>query len=366
VNLAILIGQFPPGVFGGAELQAEQWARRLATRHRVTVVTRCNAEAPAGRAARDGFDVIRLPVSRLPLVRTLRDLATIRRTVTALTPRPDLLMCFQTFISGYAGVGLQRSLGIPAVVWVRGEDELRLRASPIARWTSPGVWRQARGVIVQSPEIRDALLSELPADRRAQVAAHLECVPNGIQLPAPRAAGAREDRVLTVGRLIDIKGMDVAIDAVAAAGARLTIAGDGPERQRLEQHAARLGADVRFAGFVEREALADLYRDAACVVLASRFGEGFPNVVLEAMAHGCPVIASRVTGVSELIEDGVNGLLVPPGDPPALRLAIARIQGDPELGARLGAAARHTAEAYAWERVEPRLAALLERWGRPA
>ncbi len=206
VNLAILIGQFPPGVFGGAELQAEQWAVRLATRHVVTVVTRANPQAPAGRTSRDGFDVIRLPVSRWPGLRSFRDLGAIRRAVKELEPRPDLLLCFQTFISGFAGVGLQRSLGIPAVVWVRGEDELRLRAIRIARWTSPGVWRQARGVIVQSPEIRDALLSELPAGRRAEVAAHLECVPNGIRLPAPHAAGARGDRVLTVGRLVDIKG----------------------------------------------------------------------------------------------------------------------------------------------------------------
>jgi glycosyltransferase involved in cell wall biosynthesis len=366
MNLAFLIGQFPPGVFGGAELQAEQWARRLATRHRVTVVTRSSPQAAAGRTTRDGIDVIRVPVSRWPGLRSFRDLAAIRRVVKELEPRPDLLLCFQTFISGFAGVGLQRSLGIPAVVWVRGEDELRLRAIPSARWTSPGVWRQARGVIVQSPEIRDALLSELPADQRPEVAAHLECVPNGIRLPAPRAASARGDRVLTVGRLVDIKGMDVVIDAVAAAGARLTIAGDGPERQRLEQRAAQLRADVRFAGFVAPEALADLYRDAACAVLASRFGEGFPNVVLEAMAHGCAVIATRVTGVGELIEDGVNGLMVPPGDPRALGAAMTRLAGDRGLAERLGAAARHTAEGYAWERVEPRLEALLERWGARA
>ncbi len=84
------------------------------------------------------------------------------------------------------------------------------------------------------------------------------------------------------------------------------------------------------------------------------------------MAHGAPVIATRVTGVGVLIEDGVNGLLVPPGDALALRAAIARLAGDRGLAERLGAAARRTAEGYAWERVEPRLEALLEQWGRLA
>jgi len=361
VQLAILIGQFPPGVFGGAELQAAQWATRLAARHRVTVVTRANPEAPAGRTARDGFDLIRVPVSHTPVLRTLQDLAAIRGAVAGLSPRPDLLLCFQTFISGFAGVALQSSLGIPAVVWVRGEDEIRMRRSLRARWTSPRTWAQARGVIVQSGEIADALRAELGADARRTIDAHLEVVPNAIQLPAPAPFEGRSRRVLTVGRLIPIKGMDVVIDA-AAGSWPLTIAGDGPERATLAERAALRGGEVRFEGFVAHDALAPLYREAACVVLASRFGEGFPNVVLEAMAHGCPVIATRVTGVAELIEDGVNGLLVLPGDPASLRLAIARVMDDPGFAARLGAAARNTAEAYAWERVVPKLEALLERW----
>lgn len=365
MNLAFLIGQFPPGVFGGAELQAEQWARRLATRHRVTVVTRSNAAAPAARTHRDDFELVRLPVSRLPLVRTLRDLAAIRRTVAALDPRPDLLVCFQTFLSGYAGVGLQAELGVPAVVWVRGEDEIRMKASARTRLTSPRTWRRARGVIVQSRELGDALLGELPPDARRAVEEHLEVVPNAIELPAMVSFAGRGPRVVSVGRMIPIKGMDVVIDAVAGSSA-LTLAGDGPERDALAARAAQRGAEVQFEGFVPRTELGRLYRDAACVVLASRFGEGFPNVLLEAMAHGCPVIATRVTGVRELIEDGVSGLLVPPGDVPALRAAIARLADDRGLAERLGAAARRTAEGHAWERVEPRLETLLERWGRPA
>jgi glycosyltransferase involved in cell wall biosynthesis len=122
--------------------------------------------------------------------------------------------------------------------------------------------------------------------------------------------------------------------------------------------------NARFAGFVERSDLARLYSGALCVVLAARRGEGLPNALLEAMAWGLPVIATPVAGVRELVRHEVNGLLVPPGDPARLAGALERIVHDPSLAARLGCEARRTAQAYAWERVRPRLEAVLERWAR--
>lgn len=367
MNLVILVGRFPPGPQGGAERQAECWARRLTARHRVTVVTRREPPHPPGRETRDGFEVMRLPLSRVPIWKTWRDAVGIERTVRSLDPRPDLLLCFQSFISGWAGVRVQQRLGIPAVVWIRGEGEYLLGERSIESLLNPGTWKVARGVLVQSEQGRQALLDALDRHARpahAAVAAHLEVVPNGIELPdAPPAGPASSDaRVLTVGRLIPEKGMDTVIEAVAALPGRLTIAGTGTERARLEALAAQRGADVRFAGFVARDGLSALYRDASCVVLASRRGEGLPNVMLEAMAWARPVIATPVAGVQGLVVDEVNGLLVPPDEPGALRDALGRLAREPGLAARLGAEARRTAETYAWERVQPRLERVLERW----
>src|SRR4249920_2651393 len=126
MDLALLIGHFPPAAYGGAELQAESWAKRLATRHRVTVLTRADDERPPGRETRDGFLLERLPVSRVPGWRSVSDVRAIERALSLLAPRPALLLCFQTFISGLAGTVAGRRLGIPAVVWVRGEAEYRL------------------------------------------------------------------------------------------------------------------------------------------------------------------------------------------------------------------------------------------------
>ncbi|MBI1797525.1 MAG: glycosyltransferase family 4 protein [Candidatus Eisenbacteria bacterium] len=363
MNLAFLIGHFPPGAFGGAELQAEGWARRLAARHRITVITRRDPPSQPAIERRDGFDVVRLPVSRVPLARTALDLAAISRAIGRLAPRPDLALCFQTFISGLAGVRAQQRFGIPAVVWVRGESEYALRGAWAARAIAPRVWARACGVLVQSDAVRagllDALAEAAPAVRAA-VVAKLDVVPNGIDLPD--AVAPPGGRVLTVGRLIPEKGMDVVIDAVAGLQGQLTVAGAGPERERLEARARRHGLEARFEGFVDRERLATLLREAWVVVLAARRGEGLPNAVLEAFAEGRPVIGTPIAGVRDLIVDGVNGLIVPPGDPHALRDALARLSHERGLAERMGRAARETAAAYAWPRVVPRLEAALERW----
>jgi len=184
-------------------------------------------------------------------------------------------------------------------------------------------------------------------------------VPNGLDLAEPPFTPG--SGVLVVGRLIPEKGVDVVVDAVAGLRGRLTVAGDGPQRARLEARARRHGLDARFEGHVSSARLGTLYREAACVVLASRRGEGMPNALLEAFAYARPVVATPVAGVRGLVQDGVNGLLCPSGDARALRERLARLADEPELAGRLGEAARATAERFGWERVEPLLEVVLER-----
>src|SRR5262249_53723012 len=140
-----------------------------------------------------------------------------------------------TFVSGLAGTYAGGRLGIPAVVWVRGEAEYRLGDSRLHRWLSPNVWRRAVGVLVQSETGRTELLRELERWSRANVARvreRLAVVENGLELPEPSPVPAN-GRVLSVGRLIPEKGMDVVIAACAHGGSPVTIAGEGPERAAL-------------------------------------------------------------------------------------------------------------------------------------
>ena len=363
MNLALLIARFPPGVVGGAEIQAQEWARRLAEHHRVTVITRRDPRDQLEYESRDGFVVRRLPQSPIPAWRTWADLRAIARTVASLSPKPDLLLCFQTFVSGLAGVRLQRRYGIPAVVWIRGELEFRMSSGWRARRIGPRVWRQAAGLLVQTDEVRAAFLREVRGIRPnlpELLERRLSVVPNGLELPqGPFERGAG---VLCVGRLIENKGFDSVIDAMAGHGGQLTIAGDGPARGDLEERAARLRVEARFEGAVPRGRLDHLYRAAGIVILPARRGEGLPNALLEAMAYARPVIATPIAGVRDLIVDGVNGLLVPSDDPGALRRALGRLQGDSDLGLRLGSAARDTAAAFAWSSVTPKLETALERY----
>jgi glycosyltransferase involved in cell wall biosynthesis len=327
----------------------------------VTVIARRERGRPAGRETWNGHEVVRLPVAPVPVVRAALDVSATVRTVAELAPRPDLLLCFQTFVSGLAGVRASAHTEIPAVVWVRGESEYRLSRGRM-RWISPWVWQRARGVLVQSETVRAELLAEISkrssAKARDELAAKLEVVPNGLDLPSPPLPAG--SGVLSVGRLVALKRMDVVLDAAAACGMRVTIVGDGPERTALESRQS--AANASFEGAVPRERLAELYRRAGVVVLAST-REGFPNVLLEAMAHARPVIATPVGGVRDLVRDGENGLLVPPGDVAALAAALRRVEGDRALASRLGAAARLTAEGFAWDTTRARLEPLLERWG---
>jgi glycosyltransferase involved in cell wall biosynthesis len=127
----------------------------------------------------------------------------------------------------------------------------------------------------------------------------------------------------------------------ATAGMKLVVAGDGPLRNLVPEA----------LGFVPHEELGELYDRAALVVCPS-YREGLPLCVLEAMAHGKPVVASAVGGIPELVEDGVTGLLVEPGDVAGLRAAIERLLADPALRRRLGRGARaRVAERCSWDRV---------------
>jgi glycosyltransferase involved in cell wall biosynthesis len=185
--------------------------------------------------------------------------------------------------------------------------------------------------------------------------ASLLMIPNAVDLKrfAPRPIGARQPgapmTVVYVGRIRPVKGTKVLVDAwpkVMAGGtdARLVIAGDGAEREALAQNTrdAGVGNSVDFLGEVSDVpgvlARGDIY-------VQPSYQEGLPNAVLEAMAMGLPIVATRVSGNEDVVADGENGLLVPPGDPEALAAAIRRLIDDPALATRMGRRSREIVES---------------------
>ena len=151
--------------------------------------------------------------------------------------------------------------------------------------------------------------------------------------------------VLFVGQLIREKGADVALRALQAlpADVALWLVGDGPYRASLTELAASLGVSDRIRFFGEQWRVETFMQAADCLVCPSVWDEAAGLVNIEALAAGLPVIASRVGGIPELIQDGETGHLFPPGDSGALAQHIGRLRNDPALAARLGRAAREDA-----------------------
>lgn len=212
-------------------------------------------------------------------------------------------------------------------------------------------------------------LAELAAARGVP-AERVHVVPNAVKPPTalatPFANMGRPPRIVAAGRLHPKKGFDVLVAALAllrdqGEGFDCEIAGEGDERARLEGLIAQhgLGDRVRLVG----------WRDDVPAFLATgdvfafpSHQEGFPLVLLEAMAVGLPVVSSAISGPVEMIADGVDGALVPPGDPAALARALAGLVATPQKAAALGVAARAKVLAdYGPASLQRRLDAVLDR-----
>ncbi|HEY2071537.1 MAG TPA: glycosyltransferase [Rhizomicrobium sp.] len=179
-------------------------------------------------------------------------------------------------------------------------------------------------------------------------------IPNGIRVPDKAKtqyaiAPGTPAHIVTLGRLDPVKGFDVLIDALAilkerGVEFRCTLAGDGPLRPALEQQVVRrrLAGLVGFTGWVED--IAPVLRGADLFAFPS-LREGFPLALLEALAHGLPVVSSRIDGPKEFLVEGDSGLLVPPRDPVALADALGRLIGSEGLRRKLARNGRRLVEA---------------------
>jgi glycosyltransferase involved in cell wall biosynthesis len=251
---------------------------------------------------------------------------------------------------GVAAVLIGRRLGKPVVVTARGTDvNLIPRHAIPRRWI---LWaaRRAAAIVTVSQALERSLLDLGVSPERVTT------LRNGVDLdlfrPGDREAsrsrlGLDGTTLLSAGHLDEHKGHHLVIEAlVALPEARLAIAGDGPDRERLVALARSVGvADrVRFIGTLERSEMIDWYRAADALVLASS-REGMPNVVLESLACGTPVVATAVGGVPEVVSGPAAGILAARRDAPALAAAVRELLGTPR---DRGATRRH-ALGFGWQ-----------------
>jgi glycosyltransferase involved in cell wall biosynthesis len=243
-------------------------------------------------------------------------------------------------------------------LWSGSLEDFQTRPSPQTlplRLARDADVRRAAHVVTPSSYLRDLALGWGAPPH------HVTVLPN----PAPPLPELRPREELRAelgidgptlafaGRLTAQKSLDVGIEAARRAGVALVIAGDGPDRADLE----RLG-HARFLGAMPRRNVLELFRAADASLLSSSW-ENFPHSVVEALAVGTPVIATRTGGVGEAVRDEENGLVAEPGDAAALAAAITRFFTEPGLADRLRAAAAPSVAEFAAEHVYGRLEQIL-------
>jgi D-inositol-3-phosphate glycosyltransferase len=383
VKLAQLSTRFPPGP-GGVERHVHEVARRLAARgHEVAAYAsdlyrefpwqRLDPSVPRDEV-RDGLQIHRLHAWTLPGELHYPFLRGLTRAL--VRDRPQLVHA-HTYGTNHAAVArrVHRRVGIPYVLtahyhpiwsihggWLRH----RLRGFYDHSLAAPIVG-DAAVVIVQSAEEERLLRANgFPLPRVARIPPGYTPLPPPPAGPHPFAdrLGLRGPFVLFVGRLASNKGLRPLAEAFRSvarhdATASLVVVGeDGGERAAVEASVRALGLEGRvvLTGHLTDERwLAAAFREARLVVLPSEY-EAFGLVLLEALAQGTPVIASRVGGIPEFVEDGRAGLLVPPRDAAALAEALLRLWDDAPTRERFGAYGRdRIVPRFSWERVVDQL-----------
>jgi glycosyltransferase involved in cell wall biosynthesis len=372
VRVLIVSGIWPPDV-GGPASHAPAVADFLVSRGHIVEVVTTAAHAPDSRSFPVRWTPRRIPVG----LRHLHTLVLlVRRSLSA-----DVV--YTTGMFGRSGIAA-RLARTPIVVKLTGDPAFeRLRARGAVRgdvdaFQSGGGGLGARVLrALRDDTVRRAAHVYAPSRYLAALAIRWGAPPDRVSVlpnpgPSELPTSSRDELRNTfgfagptlafAGRLTPQKSLDVLVEALAGcANVSLVIAGDGDERAPTEALVERLdlGGRVRFLGTLDRHGVLGLFAAADAAILSSSW-ENFPHTVVEALAVGTPVIATRVGGVPEVVVDGVNGLLVSPGDSGALAGAVQRYFGDSALRDRLRAAAASSVEPYSPERLFTELERALE------
>ncbi|MFC0508329.1 glycosyltransferase family 4 protein [Micromonospora costi] len=358
MRIAIVTESFPPDVNGVAHSVVRAAEHLVARGHEPLVI----APAPPGAAARQEtgehpYPVVRIPSVPMPRYQGFRlgVPTTTRLTGELLGHAPDVVHLASPFVLGARAATLAVRHGLPTVAVYQTDVASYARAYRLG-WGETAAWRRLR-------EIHNSVDRTLAPSTRAAA----DLIANGVQRiwlwrrgvdaerfqPAKRSEDLRarlapngELLVGYVGRLAPEKRVDLLAEASALPGVRVVVVGDGPARRQL----ARALPRVTFLGVQHGEDLARLYASLDVFVHTGPH-ETFGQTVQEALASGVPVVAPAAGGPVDLVESGVTGLLVPPGDGSALAAAVATLGADEERRTAYGRAARAAVRRRSWSAV---------------
>jgi N-acetyl-alpha-D-glucosaminyl L-malate synthase BshA len=295
------------------------------------------------------FEIVTYPrFAKLPLLRALAFIlfGFMDALIKSWRKRFDIIHAHYAVPQGLLGVALKRVLRLPLVVTLHGTDINYLAKRRGTRALVRLVLNNADAVVAVSRFLKTE------AEKLGIEGEKIRVIYNGVELPEYEET-QREMSILFVGSLVKQKGVDVLIKAFRTVKeripeAKLIIVGEGREREALAELCTQLRLrDVYFAG--SRSELSSYYSRSRVLALPSR-AEGFGLVALEAMAHGLPVVATKVGGIPEVVTHGETGILVECGNANALAEALIRVMSDEALWQRLATRAKERASEFSWEK----------------
>ncbi len=346
MKIAILVTGFPPRYIGGTETQAYNLAKNLGKKHRVVVLTRSCRGLPREERG-DGFLIRRFWYLDMPVIRFFSHILSSLNEIRKLRRDIDILQCMMLTPNGLVGVLARKLFGIRAAAWTRSDYKYSIKRNSITKLITRFVLRNLNITLVQTRSIRKEVLEDFPD-------LNVKTVPNGVYMEKDRAHG---NKIVFVGNLTERKGLEYLMPALRRLehDAEVLIVGDGPERKKLEGMSR--GLNVSFAGRVLPHEVKGYMRDGKVFVLPSvgGRGEGLPNVILEAMSLGLPVVATRIAGIPDVIEHGRTGFLAEPKSPGQIAMYLNRLLENEDLRREMGRNCLREVNKYSWERIIKRL-----------
>jgi glycosyltransferase involved in cell wall biosynthesis len=354
MKIVMIVDHFPPKWLHGTEIATYNLAKHLAKRkHEIHVITSYDEGLPKGLPNFDikcGFYVHRIAWPKIRIVGVLIFWLKIFFEIRIINP--DIVQV-QSLGIGIPAWLSRKILKIPFIIWGRGGDVYQ--PSYYIRMTSGLILRDADAIIALTEDMR-IKLKEISSRE-------IFVVPNGIDLDQFNNMFSNvlkeEDfkKIICVGRFHPIKGHQYLIKAMKRvhdeiADAVLILIGDGEERERLEALSIKLDIQksVQFTGEVPHEQIHSHMHQADIFVLPS-ISEGFPSVILEAMACGLPIVASRVGGIPDIITNDTNGYLVEVKDSNDLANKMIILLQDDVLRKKISDNNRLLVKKYSWENV---------------
>jgi len=342
---------------GGAELQAKKLAQKLSSKnYKVTIFA--GSESDEVKNENLNLKIIKIKYRNIKILRIfLAQLVSFIPEIKKEAPKLNILLCYQVSPSGIIGLISKMMFKIPLITWMRAETEYK---SFLRKFIfTPMLLKHSDQFIVQTARIKKALINVysnkfLFNKHRLE---NIKIIPNGIDTRNSSVVPYEDrDGILYVGRLHKTKGIKYLISAMEGIKEKLFIIGEGPEKNNLMQMSE--GLDIEFLGELPQKEVFRYIEKTKLLVLPS-LSDAFPNVILEAMCVGSPIVATKVGGIADIVEHSKTGFLIEPKNPGEIRRYISILLKNEELWRGMSINCLRKVKKYSWVNVIKKFEKLL-------